>query len=512
MPAKVKLVVTEGVYQGKDFSFDEHDTFFLGRVKEDCDIYLPDDHCISRHHFILEANPPDARIRDLGSLNGTWINGVKYGGREKGESPEQGAQRQYPQIDLKDGDTIKAGDTVMQLKVEIPIMCVSCGEDIPVEKVKASLQADGSYLCTKCQAEIAAREKARKEAEQKRAAAGQAPKPKPVPEPPKPKTPVCGRCGKDVSKEIPPGRQGDYICRDCQAKEQEDPIALLLALMGGMEQPPPNIPDYEVEKKLGQGGMGAVYLARHKKTGRKVALKVMLSRVAVHDHARKEFFREMDVTRDLKHPHIVEFIEQGSAGGVFYFLMEFCEGGSVDVLMKNRGGVLKLEEAGPLMCQALEGLSFAHQKDIVHRDLKPQNILLTGREGAWTAKIADLGMAKNFDKAGFSGMTATGSYAGTYPFMPREQVTNFKYVKPVSDVWAMGATLYNMLTARYPRDFKRGDDQVEIILHGEIVSLGKRLPGLPRRVVEVVDHALANRAADRYQNAGEFLQALRQVL
>lgn len=512
MPATVKLVVTEGVYQGKDFAFDEHDTFFLGRVKEDCDIYLPDDHCISRHHFILEVNPPDARIRDLGSLNGTWINGVKYGGREKGESPEQGALREYPQIDLKDQDIIKAGDTVMQLKVEVPIMCVSCGEDIPAEKVKASLQADGSYLCTQCQAEIAAREKARKVAEQKRAAAGQAQKPKPVPEPPKLKTPVCGRCGKDVSKEIPPGRQGDYICRDCQAKEQEDPIALLLALMGGMEQPPPNIPDYEIEKKLGQGGMGAVYLARHKKTGRKVALKVMLSRVAVHDHARKEFFREMDVTRDLKHPHIVEFIEQGSAGGVFYFLMEFCEGGSVDKLMEKRGGVLKLDEAGPLMCQALEGLSFAHQKDIVHRDLKPQNILLTGRDGAWTAKIADLGMAKNFDKAGFSGMTATGSYAGTYPFMPREQVTNFKYVKPVSDVWAMGATLYNMLTARYPRDFKRGDDQVEIILHGEIVSLGKRLPGLPRRVVEVVDHALANRAADRYQNAGEFLQALHQVL
>jgi len=115
-------------------------------------------------------------------------------------------------------------------------------------------------------------------------------KPIPTPAPPKPKIPTCQRCGKDVSKEIPAGRQGDYICLDCQSKEQEDPIALLLALMGGMEQPPPSIPDYEVEKKLGQGGMGAVYLAHHKRTGRKIALKVMLSRVAVHDHARKEFF------------------------------------------------------------------------------------------------------------------------------------------------------------------------------------------------------------------------------
>jgi serine/threonine protein kinase len=174
--------------------------------------------------------------------------------------------------------------------------------------------------------------------------------------------------------------------------------------------------------------------------------------------------------------------------------------------------VLKVDEAGPLMLQALEGLAFAHQQDIVHRDLKPQNILLTGREGAWTAKIADLGMAKNFDKAGFSGMTATGSYAGTYPFMPREQVTNFKYVKPVSDVWAMGATLYNMMTARYPRNFVRGSDPIEVILHGEIVSIADRLPGLPRRVVEVIDRSLANKANDRYQNAGEFLQALSRVL
>jgi eukaryotic-like serine/threonine-protein kinase len=511
MPTKVKLVVTDGVYKGQMFSFDGHDTFFLGRVKDECNIYLPEDHCISRHHFILEVNPPDARLRDLGSLNGTWVNGAKIGSRAKGESPEVGAQRQYPQVDLKDGDEIKAGDTVMTVKVEIPVMCVVCGEDIPADKVKESLQADGNYICVRDRAEIAALEKARLEAEKNKPAIVKE-GPKPIPVSPTPKIPTCQRCGKDVSKEIPAGRQGDYICLDCQSKEQEDPIALLLALMGGMEQPPPNIPDYEIEKKLGQGGMGAVYLARHKKTGRKIAMKVMLSRVAVQDHARKEFFREMDLTRTLKHKNIVEFIDQGSAGGVFYFLMEFCEGGSVDKLMERRNGVLKLDEAGPLMLQALEGLAYAHQQDVVHRDLKPQNILLTGREGAWTAKVADLGMAKNFDKAGFSGMTATGSYAGTYPFMPREQVTNFKYVKPVSDVWAMGATLYNMLTNRYPRNFTRGDDHVEIILHGEIISIGKRLPGLPRNVVEVIDHAIANKANDRYQNAGEFLQALKKVL
>ena len=508
MPARVDLVVSEGKYQGQVFSFEEHDTFLLGRMP-DCTIKLPEDTLVSRHHFILEVNPPDARVRDLGSLNGTWVNGTKYGGRAKGETPEQGALHEYPQVDLKDGDKIEVGDTVMHVKVTIPIMCISCGEDIPSAQVSKSKQANGSYICQKCQAENAAREKARLEAEKKKPAD---PAQKPTPKPAPPKPPTCQQCGKDVSKEIPAGHQGAYICQECQGSEQQDPLALLMALLGGAEQPPPNIPDYQVEKKLGEGGMGAVYLASHKRTGRKVALKVMLSRVAVNAKAREQFMREMDVIRTLKHRNIVEFIDHGSAGGVFYFLMEFCEGGSVDKLMERRGGVLKLNEAGPLMLQALEGLAFAHAHHFIHRDLKPQNIMLTGSEGAWNAEVGDLGMAKNFDKAGFSGMTVSGSYAGTYPFMPREQVTNFKYVKPATDVWAMGATFYNMLTRSYPRDFVRGRDPVEIILHSEIIGIRKRLPSFPRSVAEVIDRSLENKAADRYQDAGEMLEALKAVL
>jgi pSer/pThr/pTyr-binding forkhead associated (FHA) protein len=504
MPARVDLVVSEGKYQGQVFSFEEHDTFLLGR-KADCTIKLPEDNLVSRHHFILEVNPPDARVRDLGSLNGTWVNDKKIGGRAKGETPEQGALHEYPQVDLKDGDKIEVGDTVLHVKVEIPILCISCDEDIPSAQVSKSKQADGSYICPKCQE--AAREKARLDAE-KNKLADRAQKHKP--EPPKP--PTCQQCGKDVSKEIPAGHQGAYICQDCLSSERQDPLALLMALLGGMEQPPPNIPDYQVQKKLGEGGMGAVYLASHKRTGKKFALKVMLSRVAVNARAREQFMREMDMIRTLKHKNIVEFIDHGSVGGVFYFLMEFCEGGSVDKLMERRGGVLKLHEAGPLMLQALEGLAYAHDHQFVHRDLKPQNIMLTGSEGAWTAEIGDLGMAKNFDKAGFSGMTVSGSYAGTYPFMPREQVTNFKYVKSPTDVWAMGATFYNMLTKSYPRDFVRGRDPVEIILHGEIIGIRKRLPSFPRSVAEVIDRSLENKAADRYQDAGEMLEALKRVL
>jgi serine/threonine protein kinase len=123
-----------------------------------------------------------------------------------------------------------------------------------------------------------------------------------------------------------------------------------------------------------------------------------------------------------------------------------------------------------------------------------------------------MGLAKNFDQAGLSGMTATGSYGGSFQFMPREQVTNFKYCKPVSDVWAMGATFYNMLTGAYPRETPYGQDPIDAILRGDMVPIHKRLPGLPKRIEEIIDRSLTNRISDRFQTASEFLVELEKSL
>src|SRR2546430_908215 len=98
MSAKVHLHVKSGPQDGKAFTFAEHDTFVFGRM-DDCHACIPDDPQASRHHFILEVNPPQACLRDLGSLNGTWVNGTKFGGRKSGETPEQGAKRRYPEVE-----------------------------------------------------------------------------------------------------------------------------------------------------------------------------------------------------------------------------------------------------------------------------------------------------------------------------------------------------------------------------------------------------------------------------
>ncbi|MGD9092734.1 MAG: FHA domain-containing serine/threonine-protein kinase [Anaerolineales bacterium] len=453
MPAKLKLRIIKGSQRGKQFNFDEHDTFLFGRM-DDNHVCLSDDNLVSRHHFILEVNPPDARVRDLGSLNGTYVNKHKYGGRLRHETPEEGALRKYPEVDLHDGDEIRVGETILRLTVDL-------ASEPQIEPVR------------------------------------------------------CQKCNKNVSAEVGPGRYGDYICLSCQQKAHADPAALLANILAQAYQPDIgtlNIPDYKIERKLGEGGMGAVYLVRHKKKGDKAALKVMLSKVAVDEHSRKIFMREVEVTRKLRHRNIVEFLDSGSAGSVFYFLLEYCEGGCVADLMRLRGGSISLTEAGSIILQSLSGMEYAHSKNFVHRDLKPQNILLSGRDRNWKAKVADLGLAKSFVQAGYSGMTATGSFGGSFPFMPREQITNFKYTKPVSDVWSIGATLYYMLTAQFPRDFRRGQDPMEVILHGKIVPVRERDPNVPPQVAKVIDRSLSNKTNKRYQNAGEMRKALEKVL
>ena len=239
---------------------------------------------------------------------------------------------------------------------------------------------------------------------------------------------------------------------------------------------------------------------------------MMLSKVAVDEAARNAFLREIDQLANLRHENIVSLLGKGSTGSCFYFIMEYCEGGSVEDLMEHHNKKLEVSMAGRIILQALEGLMYAHKKGFVHRDLKPGNILLKDLNRELAAKISDLGLSKNFQQAGFSGMTITGSYAGTPYFMPREQVTNFKYVKPVSDLWSMGATFYYMLTRQFPREFRKGKDPIEIILQGGVVPIRKRDSSTPKKIAKVIDRALADKPNDRYQTAFEMHKALKKAL
>lgn len=410
--------------KGKVFLFDGHDALVFGRARE-CHCCLPDDRLVSRHHFLLEVSPPLARLRDLGSLNGTRVNGRKCGGRKPGESPEQGGKRRYPEVDLHDGDEVKVGDTAMRLKVE--------GKRIP-----PNVQSD------------------------------------------------------EVREEAA------HLLFDLDDRKHDKARELIQREIG----------NYELRKEIGRGGFGAVYLGRRIRTGETVAVKVMLSRVAVGKPMLAKFLREVQNTAVLSHRHIVRVLDFGSSKGMFFLVMEYCDGGSVDRLIEPHGGKLPLEICKPIMLDALDGLQYAHERGVVHRDVKPSNLLLSFSKTELTAKVADFGLAKGFERAGFSGLTLTGASGGTPYFMPREQMLNFKYAKPTSDIWSAAATFYNMLTGALPRDYGAGRDPLEVVLRESAVPILCRGSAVPKGIAAVIDRALCDEVGGRYSSAGEMRDSL----
>jgi hypothetical protein len=481
MPGKVVLTVTAGPIKGRVFTFENHDTFIFGRA-EDCHARLPEeDPTASRHHFLLEVNAPESRLRDLGSMNGTFVNEKKHGGRAVGESPEEAAKRSS-EVDVSHGDVIGVGDT--RIEVRVVFACNRCGRSLDEDPVPATR---GSPFCRKCS-----------ESE-----------PRVAPRPTQRRI-LCQLCKEDVTREVPEASSGDYVCLGCRSTLPPPPrptVHVLEPLPPAIASP---VAGYEVLKELGKGGMGVVYLAKRTRDGRLVALKVMLAKVAANEYMRQMFLRELEVTSALDHPNVVKIVESGGTGGVFFLAMEFCGGGNLTGLLARKGGRLPVETAVRLVTQAARGLAYAHGRGVIHRDIKPENILLTDPEDG--AKLADFGLAKNFELAGLSGFTQTGSKAGTPLFMPREQLTNYKYVKPASDVWAMGATLHFLLTGRNAREFQKGCDALALILQGDIPKIRTREASIPAGLAEVVDRALATDPRDRYADGGAFVKALEKAL
>jgi eukaryotic-like serine/threonine-protein kinase len=449
MTASVTLRVVQGRLERTEYVFDERTTCILGRA-DDCAPRLPDDEyhrTVSRHHCLLDINPPDVRIRDFGSLNGTFVNGTRIGKREAHQTPEEGAALPFPEHDLADGDEIRLGkETVFRVSIQLPAGC----RTLSVSR--------------------------------------------------------CAKCDREVGGELG-GRSGEYVCATCQAEPGAVAKHLVnLAGRGRRELAP--IAGYTLLRELGRGGMGAVYLARHQYTGQLVALKVMLPKVAANPAARERFFREVELTRALRHPNIAALCDAGFAEGIFYFTSEYCEGGSLDQLLARGGGLLETATAVRLACQALEGLAYAHREGVVHRDLTPHNILLSETDDSLVAKVGDFGLAKAFDQAGLSGLTRTGAAAGKPLYLPRQQVINFRNVTPAVDVWALAACLYHALTGAYPRNFPRGKDPWDIVLSTNPVPIRKREPSIGQALASVIDKALQEEPEIGFQSADDLRHAL----
>jgi serine/threonine-protein kinase len=207
----------------------------------------------------------------------------------------------------------------------------------------------------------------------------------------------------------------------------------------------PQIPGYEVQGELGRGGMGIVYRAWHLRLNRPVALKMLLAGAYAQPEERQRFLREAEAVAALHHPNTVQVHNAGEVEGRPFFTMELIEGGSL--ARQIQGAPQPARQAAALVATLADAVQAAHQSGIVHRDLKPGNILLT-REG--TPKVTDFGLARRLEGGG--GLTLSGVPVGTPSYMAPEQARgDNRAVGPATDVYALGAILYEMLTGRPPR-------------------------------------------------------------
>ena len=249
-------------------------------------------------------------------------------------------------------------------------------------------------------------------------------------------------------------------------------------------------------------------------TGRKlVALKTLHPQVAVMPKMKERFLREARNTKMLDHPNIVKFDDFGQTNDLFYFTMEYCDRGSVTDLMKKRGGKLAVKEATEIILQILDGLDYAHQKGLVHRDIKPANIFLTVNKGKIVAKLGDYGLAKAFEMAGLSGLSNDKDRMGTPPFMPRQQVLDFKYSKPDVDVWAIVATYYFMLTGMFPKNLEDPNpmNMMVELLTKSAIPIRERDTSIPQPLADLIDLALIDNPELHFKSAITFKQGLRSL-
>ncbi|HYF48344.1 MAG TPA: serine/threonine-protein kinase, partial [Planctomycetota bacterium] len=304
----------------------------------------------------------------------------------------------------------------------------------------------------------------------------------------------AARSGKPISLCEALVQQGVITPQQREAVEKR----LLAQEKGGIQQ----LGNYRLLKKLGEGGMGAVYLAEDTVVGRKVAVKILPKKFAEDHSFLSRFRREARAMGKLNHQNVVAAFDVGEDLGHHYYVMEYCEGEPLDKML-DREKVLPLKEAVELMLQAARGLEHAHSQGIIHRDIKPANLFVTKADR--TVKILDLGLSKNISDVEQSFNTQSGVVLGTPHYISPEQALGDKNIDGRTDIYSLGATFYHLLTGQTP--FHGPSIPVILTKH-----LTEQLPnpqdlreGVPPEVVAVLQKMMAKKPEHRHANCGELI-------
>jgi serine/threonine protein kinase len=390
MSSKIILTITQGKLCGKQYIFASRSTCIVGR-NDDCNLQIADavDMTISRYHCLLDINPPDIRVRDLGSLNGTFVNGKKIGQRQREQTAKEAVKLNFPEYNLQNGDEIRLGDILFKIEVEAEPELEKKSDIIPPP-------AENNPNCLtifKNLLELAQKNH----------------------------TKLQTLSGYKLIKSLGKGGFGEvFLAQHIHTKKL---VAIKIMI------PAVTINTQGVEMFL--QATENIKMLQHDN----------IVQLFDYGFAENVFFL------------IMEYFPGGNVWDLMQKSgWRLPVKTAVDITVQVLEGLIYAHSvAVPRMQLDHEKLNQA--KGLVHQDLQPNNILISQINDELEVKIGDYGLSKAFDLAGLSGQTLTGTKTGTPAFMPRQQVLDFKHELPEIDIWATAACLYNLLTGYFPRDF-----------------------------------------------------------
>lgn len=315
-----------------------------------------------------------------------------------------------------------------------------------------------------------------------------------------------------------------WIKESTSSLEKDETVAMLPPTL---KIPPPNstpssnleispgrkLGPFEVISKLGEGGMGVVYLVKHHESGYLYAIKIARPQVEPNEDQVNRFLQEAECGAKVKHPNIVRYYRAKYAKGNFFYIpMEYVPGVNLNTFIRKRDDALTLEEARSFFLPFLDALEYLHGENIIHRDIKPSNILLTKQDEDYVVKLSDFGLAKSFESTGMSGLTLSHCMMGTPEFLAPEQCVNAKYVDFRADIYSAGATFYNLLTKK--RIF---DEEGPIHIYSKIMleyppRIESLRADLPSPLSDIIMGCLEKEANNRPQTVVELRKTLDSIL
>lgn len=278
---------------------------------------------------------------------------------------------------------------------------------------------------------------------------------------------------------------------------------------------------FEIERLLGTGGVGLVYLARDSQLGRRVALKVPRLETLVNDESRSRFLREGEAAARLNHPNVVSILETGHDEMLCYIAAEYCDGPSLAEWCRQRASDVPCELAATMVRDLADAVQHAHSRGVLHRDIKPGNVMLvsstttatdsSSHETNVSPRLTDFGMAKVLELQ--SDDTRTGATIGTPAYMSPEQAAGrVRETDSRTDVYALGAILYELLSGHPPHQGVSPIDTLRRVLDEDILSLRSQRIDVPRDLEAICLKCLAKKPVDRYQTAQQLADDLNRFL